>query len=81
MHDGIRFDDIADAIYNASIDVFRIRSDFCNLLSLMFRAIQRVAQISSHARPRFSIPAATATRNMSHLFEPDTPDEVKNAKV
>ena len=88
VHDGIRYDDIADAIYNASIDISRVpsttyatRSNFCNLLNLMFRAVQRVTQISSHARPRFSIPATTATRKMSHLFEPDTPDEVKNAKV
>lgn len=88
VHDGVRFDDIADAIYNASIDIFRIpsatfatRSSSCNLLSPMFRAVQRVAQISSHARPAFSIPATTATRKMSHLFEPDTPDDVKNAKV
>lgn len=53
----------------------------------MFRSAQRVALLSSHFKARTPIDKVRGisilpkTPNMSHLFEADTPDEVKNAKV
>ena len=53
----------------------------------MFRSVQRAALLSSHLRPKTpidkvrNISILPKTPKMSHLFEADTPDEVKNAKV
>ena len=54
----------------------------------MFRSLQRAALLSSHLKARTPIDKVRGINilprpppKMSHLFEPDTPDEVKNAKV
>lgn len=53
----------------------------------MIRSIQRAALLSSHLRVRTPIDKVRGLNiipkppKMSHLFEADTPDEVKNAKV
>ncbi len=56
----------------------------------MFRSAHRLALLSSHLKAPSSfvklrriaiLPKTFTTPNMSHLFEADTPDEVKNAKV
>ncbi|KAL9135507.1 MAG: hypothetical protein Q9175_003309 [Cornicularia normoerica] len=52
----------------------------------MFRSVQRAALLSSHLKARTPIDKVRKlnilpkTLNMSHLFEADTPEEVKNAK-
>ena len=53
----------------------------------MFRSVQRAALLSSHLKARTPVDKVRnltilpKTPKMSHLFEADTPDEVKNAKV
>lgn len=53
----------------------------------MFRSVQRAALLSSHLKARTPIDKVRNINilpkppKMSHLFEADTPDEVKNAKV
>ena len=54
----------------------------------MFRSVQRAALLSSHLKARTPIDKFRGINilprpppKMSHLFEADTPDEVKNAKV
>ena len=53
----------------------------------MFKSVQRAALLSSHLKARTPIDKIRyinilpKTPKMSHLFEADTPDEVKNAKV
>lgn len=54
----------------------------------MFRSVQRAALLSSHLKARTPIDKVRSINilprpppNMSHLFEAETPDEVKNAKV
>ena len=53
----------------------------------MFRSAQRAALLSSHLKARTpvdkvrNINILAKPPKMSHLFDADTPDEVKNAKV
>lgn len=55
----------------------------------MFRTVQRAALLSSHLKARTPIDKFRGINilprppplKMSHLFEAETPDEVKNAKV